>query len=247
VENIMSSKLFTTRQGTVLLGVIAAIIAAIALLVYLNHYRNSVNAKTVPVSVLVAQKVILKGTPGDVIRTTPGYYKPTDIAKGNVENGAITDPASLSGKVATTDISPGQQLTSSDFGAASNSITNQLGRNDRGIVVNLNSPQQVGGQLAAGDHVDVWVAFNGQLSNGISRPIVHELFQNMQVLNASTGSGSGNVTLKATPTEAGSLIYASENAQIWLVLRPAVGTTQPKPPTIGVGNLLGGRSVRIGG
>ena len=33
----MSSKLFTTRQGTVLLGVIAAVIAAIALIVYLNH------------------------------------------------------------------------------------------------------------------------------------------------------------------------------------------------------------------
>ena len=44
MENITSSKLFTTRQGTVLLGVIAAIIAAIALIVYLDHYRSSVNA-----------------------------------------------------------------------------------------------------------------------------------------------------------------------------------------------------------
>ena len=33
MDNIMSSKLFTTRQGTVLLGVIAAVIAAIALVV----------------------------------------------------------------------------------------------------------------------------------------------------------------------------------------------------------------------
>ena len=41
MENIMSSKLFTTRQGTILLGVIAAIIAAVALIVYLNSYRNS--------------------------------------------------------------------------------------------------------------------------------------------------------------------------------------------------------------
>src|SRR5262249_43067939 len=161
----------------------------------LNHYRNSVNAKTVPVSVLVAQKVILKGTPGDVIRTSPGYYKATDIAKGQVENGAITDPATLGGKVATTDISPGQQLTPSDFGSATNSITNQLDRHERAVVVQLNSPQQVGGQLAAGDHVDVWVAFNGQQANGISRPIVHELFQNMTVLNATTSGGNGNITL----------------------------------------------------
>ena len=73
----MSSKLFTTRQGTVLLGVIAAVIAAIALLVYLNHYRSSVNGNQ-QVKVLVASKLILKGTPGDVIRTTSGLYQLTD-------------------------------------------------------------------------------------------------------------------------------------------------------------------------
>src|SRR6184192_78062 len=51
VDNIMSSKLFTTRQGTVLLGVIAAVIAAIALIAYLNHYRNSVAQPEVKVLV----------------------------------------------------------------------------------------------------------------------------------------------------------------------------------------------------
>ena len=47
MENISSSKLFTTRQGTILLGVIAAVIAAIALLVFLNQYRSGANS-TVP-------------------------------------------------------------------------------------------------------------------------------------------------------------------------------------------------------
>ena len=55
MENIMSSKLFRTRQGTILLGVIAAVLAAIALIVYLNQYTNNANAKAVPVPVLVAQ------------------------------------------------------------------------------------------------------------------------------------------------------------------------------------------------
>ena len=58
MESITSSKLFTTRQGTVLLGVIAAVIAAIALLVYLNHYRNSVKSGGNDFRVLVASKVI---------------------------------------------------------------------------------------------------------------------------------------------------------------------------------------------
>src|SRR5947209_11848633 len=123
MENIMSSKLFTTRQGTVLLGVIAAVIAAIALLVYLNHYRSSVNKP--PVNVLVAQKVIQQGTPGDVIRTTAGYYKLTGIAEKQVETGAIVNPATLAGKVALTDISGGQQLTAADFGPGTG-VSNEL-------------------------------------------------------------------------------------------------------------------------
>ena len=235
MENITSSKLFTTRQGTVLLGVIAAIIAAIALIVYLNNYRNSVNNGNVSIQVLVAQKLIQKGTTGDVLRTNPSYYQSTPIAKSHVEGGAILDPATLSGQVALADISPGQQLTASDFGPAGSSINTQLNPRQRAIVVPLGSPQAVGGQIAAGSHVDVWVTSSGQASNGVTRPIAKLLFQNMYVL----GISGGNVTLRGTPTQAGQLIYASSNDQIWLALRPTVGTVT-KPPVITSGQVTGG-------
>jgi Flp pilus assembly protein CpaB len=236
VENIMSSKLFTTRQGTVLLGVIAAVIAAIALLVYLNHYRDSVNNGNATISVLVAQKFIQAGTSGDVLRTDAGYYKPTAIAKKNVETGAIVDPATLAGLVvtATNGIAPGQELTAADFGSGSGVVT-QLNKNQRAVVVSLGSPQAVGGQISAGSHVDVWVTLTGQ-SNGVTRPISRLLYQDMYVLNA--GTNGGNVTLRATPAQVGTLIYASTNAQLWLALRPTVGTTT-KPPTISSNNLTG--------
>ena len=54
MEGILSSKLLTTRRGTIILGIGAAVIAAIVLLVYLNQYRNSVDSGAQPVSVLVA-------------------------------------------------------------------------------------------------------------------------------------------------------------------------------------------------
>ena len=59
----MSSKLFRTRQGTILLGVVAAVLAAIALIVYLNHYRSTVN-NTANLSVLVAKSAIPQNTSG---------------------------------------------------------------------------------------------------------------------------------------------------------------------------------------
>jgi Flp pilus assembly protein CpaB len=232
VENIMSSKLFTTRQGTVLLGVIAAVIAAIALLVYLRHYRNSVNKP--PVNVLVANKVIQAGTPGDVIRNTSGFYKVESVPEKQVEAKAIVNPASLAGLVATTDISFGQPLTLSDFGPAGTSVANELNTNQRGVVIPLGSPQEVGGQIGLGSHVDVWVTLTAQASNGVTKPVVKLLYQDMYVL----GVNGGNVTLRATPTQAGTLIYASSNASIWLTLRPTLGST-PKPPVIGANALVG--------
>jgi Flp pilus assembly protein CpaB len=233
VENIMSSKLFTTRQGTVLLGVIAAVIAAIALLVYLNHYRNSVKGDQ-QVKVLVAAKLIQKGTPGDVVRTTSGLYQLTDFSKNQVESGAIVNPSALAGKVALTDIALGQQLTAADFGTATGPAGG-LGKNDRLVVIPLGSPQEVGGQITAGSHVDVWVTSTAQGAGGVTRPVAKLLFQDMRVAAVS----GGNVTLEATPTQSGQLIFASTNDSVWLALRPTIGTT-PKPPVISANMVTGG-------
>ena len=232
MENIMSSKLFTTRQGTVLLGVIAAVIAAIALLVYLNHYKSTVAKPNV--DVLVAKRLILSGTTGAVIRTAGGYYTVTSVPSKQVKTGAILDPATLANKVAVTEISPGQQLTAEDFGPASISVATQLDKNQRAVVVALDSPQQVGGQIAAGDHVDVWVLTSAQAGNGAVQPIAKLLFQDMYVL----GLSGSNVTLEATPTQSGQLIFASQNDTIYLALRPTIGTT-PKPPVITAGSVTG--------
>jgi hypothetical protein len=53
------------------------------------------------------------------------------------------------------------------------------------------------------------------------------------------GVSGANVTLRATPTQAGQIIYASSNDSIWLALRPTIGTIT-KPPVIG-SNLVTGR------
>jgi len=221
LESITSSKLFTTRQGTIFLGVIAALIAAVALIVYLNHYRKGTTAY---VSVLVAQKTIPQGTQGDVLRTTPGFYAPTNVLKDHVESGAITDPSALAGTVALKTIGYSQQLTAADFGPASTSVVGAIPARMRAVVIPLGSPQSVGGQIVAGSHVDVWVAYGGKN---------RELFQDLNVL----GISGDNVTFEATPSQAGTLIYASQTAAIWLVLRPTPGT-HPKPAVIGIGNLV---------
>src|ERR1700759_5566418 len=99
----------------------AAVIAAIALIVYLNHYKNSVNGTAASAQVLVAKSLIQQGTPGSVIGTT-GLYKVVSIPNDQLKAGAFNDASSLNGQVAVANIYPSQQLTSSDFSAASNSL-----------------------------------------------------------------------------------------------------------------------------
>ena len=225
MENISSSKLFTTRQGTILLGVIAAVIAAIALLVYLNQYRSGA---TSTVQVLVAKKTIPQGTSGDVLAKSTGFYTLAQISKDSVLNGAITDSSTLSGRVALADINPNSQLTEAQFGEGTG-VVQKLGPNDRAVVVSLGTPQSVGGQITAGSRVDFWVTTSGQGTTGVTRPIAKLLFQNVLVL----GVDGGNVTLEATtPRQAGQIIYASTNTSIWLALRNTVSRNLARPPVI---------------
>jgi Flp pilus assembly protein CpaB len=213
--------------------VIAAIIAAIALIVYLNNYRSSVTQPAVPV--LVATKTIPQGMSGDVLAKSTSFYEVAKIPHNQVLSGAITDASTLTGKVALADINPNSQLTADQFGAASG-VQYQLKPTERAVVVDLGSPQAVGGQIAAGSHVDFWVTTSGQSGSGATRPIAKLLFQDMYVLGVS----GADVTLRAeTPTQAGQIIYASTNAEIWLALRPTIGT-KTKPPVISAGSVTGG-------
>ena len=91
MENITSSKLFRTRQGTVVLGVVAAVLAAILLLVYLNQYRNSVNQGTALIQVLVAKSLIANGTSGDTVASS-GLYQVTSIAAERGEDRRLHRP-----------------------------------------------------------------------------------------------------------------------------------------------------------
>src|SRR5687767_8978538 len=113
MQNILSSRLLSTRGGTVVLGAIAALLAAIILLVYLNRYRESVSSSSAPQTVLVAKSLIPSGTSG-VLVGQKELFQVASLSGDQVKEGAVVDPATLKGRVAVDDIYPGQQLTLAD-------------------------------------------------------------------------------------------------------------------------------------
>jgi Flp pilus assembly protein CpaB len=240
VESVLSNKILATRRGTVAVGVGAAVLAGIVLLVYLNQYRHHVNAQAKPVSVLVAKNLIQKGTPGDVVGTQR-LFQVSSIPKTELKPGALVDPATLKGRVAATDVFPGQQITATDFtvgGVAP--LLGSLAANQRAISIPIDGAHSLSGQLVAGDHVDVYVGMNAQIAGGPPRAIIKLVMQNLYVLSAS-----GNVTFRVTPAQAGALAFAVENGTIWLALRPTTGAARVAPPVIDASALLGKGSVAI--
>jgi len=228
------SRLFRNRSGAVIAGIIAAAIAIILLVVYLNSYRSSVNADKAPERVLVATKVIAKGTSGEII-AKKGLYEVTAVQKDQLKLNAISDPAAIADRIAISDIFPGQQLTQDDFTTeVQTGVPYQLTGRQRAIALNADATHGVGGVVGAGNFVDVYIGAPGRQGQ-----LVTLLVSNVYVISAPTGGG-GNFILRIPTQQAAKFAFANDNTKIWLVLRPQVGSSRTPPTTANLASLLAG-------
>jgi pilus assembly protein CpaB len=251
----LTQKLFSTRGGTLALAGLAAVIAAIAVAVYVKHYRDTVSKGATPATVLVATSLIPKGTPGTEI-ATKDLFQAQSIRESQLRTGAISDTASLRGMVAKTDILPRQQLTTSDFTTASGGMASLLSADQRAITIPVDTAHGMIGQITTGDRIDVYAGFEvtpidalgRPLSNlGQSRAVLRLIMQNVTVLGVTKsaqfgGANNSQVTLRTTAYQASELAFAADNGKLWLVLRPPSGAKPSPPKLMTVETLLLGAS-----
>lgn len=250
------NRMLSTRRGTLILGGVAAGMSALVLTLYLDQYRSSVGADSEPITVLVAKTLIEKGMPGDVVGIKRLFDREA-VPQSQLKEGAITDPGTLRGRIATTDIYPGQPLTTADFSAAGGSIGTRLAGKDRAIAIPLDPAHGMVGQVEAGDRVDVLAGFNvlAAGAGGQGRPVIKVLMQNALVLEAPRAGGSGvgasgtaNVILRTNRDQAIELAWAVDNGKVWLVLRPRAGAPPTRPGVATAeGILLGLKPVTVYG
>lgn len=241
----IAQKLTSTRGGTLAIAGLAALLAGGLILVYLNQYRQSVQAEGAPVTVLVAKKLIHKGTPGTAVASS-GLFRPATVRESQLRNGAFSDPVSLRGHVATADIYAGQQLTTADFSAGASSVASSLTGSQRVISVPLDSAHGLIGSIQKGDHVDVFAGFN-VISNGgdaRSRPMLRLMAQDIPVVSVGAVKGSlganstTNISLRVHPRQAAELAFTSDNGKLWLVVRPPNGAKPARPGIVTVETVL---------
>jgi len=234
VENLLPKGMLGTPRRTVVAGIAALVVATILLLVYLSHYRSSVESENGTMKVLVANRFIKAGTSAESL-AREGKYQVTAIPKDQLTDGAITDAGAIRGQVTLKDIFPSQQLTADDFGATSGALSassDLLGTGTktgtwRAIAITpLDSAHGIAPQAQTGDHVDAYVQVGARL--GLLMPDVLILAAPDQVAAGTSAPTSANYILRIPAKDVTRFAYAADNGKIWFVLRPQ-DEAQAKP------------------
>lgn len=249
-------KTLSTRNGTLAVSGIAALLAGAVLLVFLNAYRDSTRDDDVSVSVVVAKRLIERGSAADVL-ADEGAFQRASVPKSELKEGAVVDPATLEGTNAVGDIYPGEQILASDFLPVAPRAVYQLRGADRALAIPGDAIHTNSGELRAGDHVDILAAFNssqgGEPGTG-GQPVIKLLMRDVPILrapvggNGSAGSAGGEIVVKARDDRAAQLAYAADNGTLWFLLRPQAGATTNPIPLVTMGTvLLGKKPIQVEG
>ena len=231
-------KLLSTRGGNAGVALVSALLAAGVLLTFLSQYRDSVSGAHEAATVLVAKSLIEKGSRGDVVAEY-ALFQTTVVKEAELEDGAVSDPASLNGKFATADIYPGEQLVAGDFAEAPPSVANRLRGFNRAIAVPLDESHGLIGNVKAGDRVDVLAGLGIQQAGGDNnRATLRYLVRNALVLKApdkaAAGVGGPNstkpVVLRVPDVHAAQIALAADIGNVWLVLRAKAGAKNSDVP-----------------
>jgi Flp pilus assembly protein CpaB len=242
----------STRRGTLAIALVATLVAGGILVFALHRYRQSVETANKPASVLVTNRFIPKGTSGAAIGVGE-YFRTKKMLAKQVAQGALASSAALHGQVAAVDIYPGQQLTAADF-VSGGRFYSKLPRNQRAVSVPVDTSHGLIGDISTGDRADVYVSFpreaNAPAYLRLIAPNVVVLEAGHApkgTLGANTATATSNVTLEVNAHQAAELAFSADNGKVWLVLRPADGSSPRSELVSELSILAGNPSVSQGG
>jgi pilus assembly protein CpaB len=235
------NRALSTRNGTLAIASVAALIAAALLLIFLQQYRESTSEDDAAASVLVAKRLIEQGTSGDVL-AAEGMFQTATVPRGELKDGAVVDPSSVKGQVTVADIYPGEQLVATRFAPSTPGAQNKLNGAFRAMAIPSDPVHGNSSEVSAGDRVDLLVGIKTPEGMDVIKP----LMRNVLVLSvasggggATGGGGSGPVVVKVPDTRAADVAYAADHGKLWLLLRPQAGARDAEIPTVTIDSLLG--------
>lgn len=145
-----------------------------------------------------------------------------------IYSGTVTDKKDAAGKIAASDIFPGETILSAKILSREESaagLSAKIEENKRAITIPVNNTTALNGLIYINDHVDVLVTFNSPDEE--KKPVTSTIIQNVPVLavnkNLNYGAASKDepetITLMVTPEEAQQIALSIQQGSIQLVLR----------------------------
>ena len=254
-----AQRLLSTRGGTIAVSAVAAALAAVILIGYLHRYRESVLNKRLPAG---------DGARGEGpdreghtwcrrrhSRPLPDHDR---LRRDEVKEGAISDPASLRGRVAVCRRLPGAAADRGRLSKrpGSTALGNTLFSADqRAITIPVDAAHGMIGDIQAGDHVDIYAGFNVKSAAGRNirservrarRPRAdHRGHHRAERARGEQGRVrrrrlDAQLTLRVDDKQAAALAFASDNGKLWNILRPRAGAAETTPDLVTVETLLFG-------
>jgi pilus assembly protein CpaB len=215
-------------------ALVLLVVGTAVLVAYVRGADARAFAGAEPVQVLVVDRPIPAGTPGsalaELVRTD------TVPAKAAVE-GRVTDLGELAGLVATTDLQPGEQLLAGRFEnpetmQAPSTVAVPKGLQE--VSVLLEPQRAVGGWLAAGDTVGVYLSQGEPV--GQTHAVLHRVLVTrvqgapaapdpdaeaaVDPASSSAPASSLMVTLAVDAKDAETVVFGAEHGTLWLSLEP---------------------------
>ncbi|HLM06782.1 MAG TPA: RcpC/CpaB family pilus assembly protein [Blastococcus sp.] len=240
-----------------LLAALAALVLLVAGTAVLLAYVRGADARALagsrPVEVLVVDQLIPEGTSGsdlrDLVRTE------TVPAKAAVE-GRVTELSALRGTVAAVDLQPGEQLLAARFERPDDlqtpgTVAVPAGLQELSVL--LEPQRAMGGRLAAGDTVGVYLSQVLPDGTGQTSAVLHEVLvtqvqgapaapdpaADTETAASSAPATSLMVTLAINAKDAETIVFGAEHGSLWLSLETegveTGGTRVLDPGTIYVG------------
>jgi Flp pilus assembly protein CpaB len=209
-----------TRQGSLLLALLCTVVAAAVLLLALTRFKANVSQPIPQATVLVATGEIEKGMTGVQIAREK-LYKSTPVAVDQVAAGALSDASAITSSTASTDVLPGQQLTSADFGTISD-VAQALKQNQRAVEISTSEAPGATDITQPGSRVDIYAKVNGV--EQIIAPdvlVLKPATATPVTIGNKTVPGSTLVLALDDPRVAGVINNASSGSNLYLALRPS--------------------------
>jgi pilus assembly protein CpaB len=260
-----------SRGLVVAIAVVLAVAAAAAVILYTQGVKEDVATGGELTRVIVATQQIPANQSLDPL-VDQGIFTEIQLPADALVEGAVTDVEQLRGVTTTTPILANEQISTSRLSSAKRPLNlTGVSEGHVGVAVELDAPQGGVGNIQPGDSVQVFATYQGvQVIKGDLRKLINNaaagatspkvdlpdftltLIPTVRVLriqNPSVDTETGRsdssriqVTLDLLPQDAQNLVFAQENARIWLgLLPPGEDGTQPRASLVPIEILLGAK------